>query len=121
MRYDTIKMDHDGGSHFGAVDVEMTEAQYAPPALPFLISKPVDVQRSVFFTAPVGWVGESHPTPRRQFYVGLAGELDVAVSSGETKRFGPGSVILLEDTEGAGHISTVVGDTDVVGLFVHLE
>ena len=48
-------------------------------------------------------------TPRRQFVLGLVGELEVEVSDGEVRRFGPGSVILVEDTSGKGHLSRVVG------------
>jgi hypothetical protein len=37
--------------------------------------------------------------------VTLAGEYEVQVSSGETRRFGPGSVVLVEDLTGAGHVT----------------
>jgi hypothetical protein len=40
----------------------------------------------------------------------LSGELEVEVSDGEIRRFGPGSVILVEDTSGKGHVSRVVGE-----------
>lgn len=120
VRYDHIYIGADGESHFASVGVEMSVAQYAPPAPPLHVSQPLSVETTVFFEAPVGWVGESHPSPRRQLYVGLAGELEITVSSGETRHFGPGSVVLLEDVEGAGHVTRVVGDSDVYGMFVHL-
>ena len=43
----------------------------------------------------------------------LAGELEVTVSDGEVRRFGPGSAILAEDTGGKGHFSRVVGSERV--------
>ncbi len=43
-----------------------------------------------------GWVGEWHPTPRKQFYLILLGEVECTVSDGERRIFGPGSIALLE-------------------------
>lgn len=120
VRYDHIYTDPESESYFASVGVEMSVAQYAPPAPPLHVSEPLGVENTVFFRAPVGWVGESHPSPRRQLYVGLEGQLEITVSSGETRRFGPGSVVLLEDVEGAGHVTRVVGDSDASGMFVHL-
>jgi quercetin dioxygenase-like cupin family protein len=40
----------------------------------------------------------------------LSGEIEAEVSDGEVRRFGPGAVILLEDTSGPGHITRVVGE-----------
>lgn len=121
MRYHRLYCDSDGESHFGEIDLELVEAEYAPPAPPLQVSEPVKAERAVFFRAPSDWVGDFHPSPRRQLYVGLTGELEVTASSGETMRFGPGRVLLLEDTEGKGHVTSVVGDTDAHGLFVHLQ
>ena len=121
MRYDSIYSDSDGESHFGEIDMELVEADYAPPARPLQVSEAVKAERAIFFRAPNDWIGDFHPSPRRQLYVGLTGALEVTVSSGETRHFGPGSVVLLEDTEGKGHATTVVGDTDAEGLFIHLE
>lgn len=121
MRYHRIYSDSEGESHFGETDLELVEAEYAPPAPPLHVSEPVTAERALFFRAPQGWIGDFHPSPRRQLYVGLAGELEVTASSGETRHFEPGSVLLLEDTEGRGHVTRVVGDSDVLGLFVHLE
>lgn len=121
MRYHLIYSDSDGESHFGDIDLELAEAEYAPPAPPLHVSDAVETEQALFFRAPNDWMGDFHPSPRRQLYVGLTGELAVTVSSGETRHFGPGSVVLLEDTDGRGHVTRVVGDTDVVGMFVHLE
>ena len=42
------------------------------------------------------------------------------VSDGEERRFGAGSVVLVEDTTGKGHVSRVVGSTDVVTAVIQL-
>jgi len=49
-----------------------------------------------------------HPAPRRQMAVILRGTLEVETRSGLTRRFGPGDLVFLEDTEGSGHITRVV-------------
>src|SRR5215468_8213673 len=49
----------------------------------------------------------------------LSGTVEVTASDGEFRRFGPGSLLLLEDTHGKGH-STRVLDEDVVMLVTQL-
>jgi oxalate decarboxylase/phosphoglucose isomerase-like protein (cupin superfamily) len=50
----------------------------------------------------------------------LAGEVEAAVGDGEVRRFGPGSVTLVEDTTGTGHRSRNAGTGDVVLAVVQL-
>jgi hypothetical protein len=49
-----------------------------------------------------------HVAPRRHLSAILTGTLEVECSPEEVRRFGPGSVVLLEDTTGEGHITRVV-------------
>jgi hypothetical protein len=65
----------------------------------------------LWVTLPAGWHGDWHPAPARQLWVGVEGHLDVTVSDGETRRFGPGSLLLLEDVTGKGHVTKAVSDT----------
>ena len=46
----------------------------------------------------------------------LSGETDFEVSDGEVRRFKPGSLLLLEDTAGKGHVSRVVGEDVTVAV-----
>jgi quercetin dioxygenase-like cupin family protein len=68
------------------------------------------VEGFAIISSPSGWFGDWHPAPRKQYMFCLSGELEVEVSDGEIRRFNPGSVILLEDTSGKGHVSRVVGE-----------
>ena len=67
---------------------------YAPQAPPVNLSAPQPARASVFMSAPPGWDGDWHPTPRRQIVFYLAGEVEVEASDGEARRFGPGGVTL---------------------------
>ena len=73
-----------------------------------------------FFVAPSGWFGDWHPTPRRQIFFCLSGEVEAQVSDGEVRRFGAGSIVLLEDTTGKGHVSRVVSSEDNIVAVVQL-
>jgi hypothetical protein len=59
--------------------------------------------------------------PRRQFIVHVEGEVEVEVSDGEVRRFSPGSVVLVEDTHGTGHITRPVGGMPRTTLFIALQ
>jgi hypothetical protein len=60
-----------------------------------------------------GWVGDFHPAPRRQFLAQLTGRVRVTVTDGERVDAGPGTLWLVEDLDGKGHRSEVIGDEDV--------
>jgi quercetin dioxygenase-like cupin family protein len=53
---------------------------------------------------------EHHVAPRSQWVIVLRGRVAVTVTSGERREFGPGDVLLIEDTTGAGHLSTPLTD-----------
>ena len=71
-------------------------------------------------SSPPGWHGDWHPAPQRQWIIILSGELEVEVSDGEIRIFGPGSVVLVEDTFGKGHVSRVVSRERVYCVVVPL-
>ena len=61
-----------------------------------------------------------HTAPRRLLIITLEGEAEVTVSDGESRSFGPGSVVLVEDTTGKGHVTQPVGPGPRVTLFAPL-
>ena len=120
MTYTRIYADADGESHFGDVAVDVAPVEFAPPAPPLHMAAPLEASRMILCVVPAGWVGDWHPAPRRQFYVQLSGELEVEVSDGEIRRFSAGSLVLLEDTSGKGHLTRVVGSAGVDAVFIQL-
>lgn len=121
MRLTRIWADEAGTSHFGDVDIELEATDFAPPAPPFDVSAPLPAEAATFFEFETGWFGDWHPSPRRQLYVNLGGQLEVEVGDGEVRRLGPGDVALLEDLAGTGHVTRAVGDAPSRGLFVRLR
>ena len=120
MKYVHMYVDENGDSHFEDVEVEMSLVDISPPTPPMGVSSSMPSTNIVFSSTPVGWYGEPHPVPQRLIIIYLAGEMEVTVSDGETRRFGSGSVVLVEDTSGKGHASRVVGNDNVLAVMVQL-
>lgn len=74
----------------------------------------------MFLGVPAGWVGDFHPAPKRQFICCLIGEYVVVASDGEERKFGPGSILLAEDTTGKGHVTKITGKEYGVAAVIQL-
>jgi hypothetical protein len=120
MNYTRIYSSADGESHFEDVSVNVAPVDFAPPAPPLNMAAPLVAERTILCAFPAAWVGDWHPTPRRQFFIQLSGELEVTVSDGGKRRLGAGCLVLLEDTTGKGHVTRVVGRAGVDAVFVQL-
>ena len=101
--------DAQGKSHFGELRIDTALVDFAPPAPPTYVSKPVEAKRTLFTVLPVGWSGNPHPTPGRQLAVIVRGTVEVTVSDGEKQMGKSGDAILFEDTSGEGHAAKNVG------------
>ena len=64
----------------------------------------------LFRRAPATHLHSFHPAPRRQYVVTLSGAVEIETGDGTIRRFGPGDVMLADDTTGRGHITRVVGN-----------
>jgi len=117
VEYTRIYPDAQGESHFDTVVVEQSLATAAPPAPQFWVSAPGPASKYLFYSFGPGWTGDLHPAPARQFLALIRGAVEVETSDGAVMRFGPGDLILLEDTSGKGHRSRNVGD-DYLTFFV---
>jgi quercetin dioxygenase-like cupin family protein len=54
----------------------------------------------------IGW----HNAPRRQFVVLLEGKEEIEIGDGTKRQFGPGDILLVEDTTGRGHKVRIIDD-----------
>ena len=112
--------DASGESHVEETDADLVLTDFAPPAPRLFVSAARPAAGYVYLSAPAGWDGGWHPSPRRQLFVLLHGSLEGEVSDGRSVRLDAGDVILLEDTSGRGHTTRVVGDDNVEALIVAL-
>jgi quercetin dioxygenase-like cupin family protein len=87
-------------------------------------TRPTESQaaNAIFFTRqPAGNFSGWHTAPRRQYVIGIAGEVEISVGDGTRLRFKPGDVLLAEDLTGHGHTTRVVSDGMRVSAMVPLE
>ncbi len=121
VKYTRLYADDHGISHFQGLEFDLSEADIAPPAAPLNVSSLFAAAQCLFASVPQNRDGGWHPAPRRQFWLQLAGELEIEAGDGERRRFRPGSIVLLEDVSGKGHVTRVVGDVPAGGAFVQLR
>lgn len=110
LPYVRVYSDAGGESHFEDAELPFLLVDFAPPAPPVSVSEAMAADTLTVISSPAGWHGDWHPAPRRQLMFVLVGELEVRVSDGAVRRFTAGDMLLVEDTSGTGHVSTVVGD-----------
>jgi hypothetical protein len=116
FRYVRMFAAGDGASHFEDVEVELEARDFAPPAAPLFAAALGEATGSFLIVAgPGDWRGDvPHPAPRRQVFCVLEGRVRVTVSGGVSREFGPGDLLLLEDTWGRGHSTRFLSDRVVV-------
>ncbi len=115
MKYRRLYHDAEGESHWAEVPVEMRPTTFAPPSPKIGLSKFNNASRYAFLRFPEGWEGKWHTSPEKQMLIIISGELEIEASDGVAHRFPTGYAVMLEDTEGKGHLTRVVGNFAVLG------
>jgi hypothetical protein len=77
-----------------------------------------DAKGVTFAQLKAGATEDWHIAPRRQFMVCVRGIVEITASDGRKERMTPGQFMLLEDTNGKGHITHAAGTQDHVALAV---
>jgi hypothetical protein len=111
--YLRIYSDEDGCSHFENRRIDLEEKNYAPPAPPLNTSNLESAASSIFLELPVGWYGDWHPTPVRQWLILMTGMCEFEAGDGEKAIRQAGDVVMLDDLTGKGHQTKVIGDEPV--------
>jgi hypothetical protein len=78
----------------------------------------LDAQKIGFLHLSHGFRSDWHAAPSKRFVMVLSGVMEVEVSDGQRRKFGPGSVNLVTDTAGRGHRTNVLGSDDVLLAWV---
>lgn len=118
MKVTRIYADRHGESHFGELNVALSDAGKIGR-----LSEPIPAAAVIFRTTGSDFVFDWHTAPQRQFIVLLDGQIEIEVSapSGERRRFGGGDVLLVEDTFGRGHRTRSIEVKERRSIFVVLD
>lgn len=100
---------------------ELEAISFAPPAPQMLVSQSMVVQSMVMVELSVGWQGDWHPSPKKQWVICLAGEMGYQSEDGSELVLRAGSYILTTDTYGKGHKSWNAGTTPVQLALIQLD
>jgi hypothetical protein len=110
VHYTRIYNADDGTSRFEDGEVSFASGPFAPPAPPVDVSSAEPMHDMVFIRLPSGWTDGAHPAPAKQWMFVLSGR-GAITAGGETRHFGPGDALLVEDTAAPGHASTAFEET----------
>ena len=120
MQIVRLYSDADGESHLEDLEIELDLTDYASPAPPLYLSPAKPANAFAFMKAPAGWSSDWHPSSGRNLFFVLSGEWQITASDGESRRFGGGSILLVEDTTGKGHSLHVISESDSLAAMVQL-
>lgn len=121
MKYLRMYVGEAGESRVEELEATLAPLVYAPPAPALDISDPTDATRFVMVRFAPDWFGDFHPTPRRQLFIMLSGDVEGGLSDGTFFRVTTGDVLLMGDTTGKGHSTRVLNGKEVRAIMVHLE
>ena len=116
MRITRIYAGDDGRSRFEEVDVPL-------PIISEIgrMSERGDATGIVFRENDESYDLDWHPAPARQYVVTLQGEVEVEAGDGTKHIFGPGDIMLAEDTTGQGHRSRYLSGSPRRSIFITLD
>ena len=120
MEYIRVFSDAAGESHMETAAMTVQPEQFAPPAPPLDVSAMSRAAGWNLLRFAPDWVGGWHCTPSRQWMFVMAGEATVRTSDGSQCDLRAGSICLLEDTRGKGHLTTIIGSHEVLMVAVHI-
>ena len=121
IEYLKIYADDEGCSHFETGTIDLQAKNYAPPAPSLNTSAPEQADNSLFLELPVGWYGDWHPTPVRQWLILMTGICEFEAGDGDKAIRKAGDVVMLDDLTGKGHQTKVPGDESVRIAAIHFS
>jgi hypothetical protein len=111
LRFVRIRTTGESASEFVDETVDGESRHIVDGVPPLDIVGPFDVSEMMLVVGSGDardWV--LHVAPHRHWIIILSGRVAVTVTDGERREFGPGDVVLDEDTSGRGHLTTPLTD-----------
>ncbi len=116
MRIHNLYADAQGETHFRDIEVEWVEERPGGR-----LSRRLPASGIIFRETAGDYDLDWHPAPRRQYIINLDAGVRITASDGESRVIGAGEVILVEDTQGKGHLSQAVDGMRRHSIFVPVE
>ena len=116
MKILNLYEDAEGISHFREIEMEWKEQLHT-----IQTTERIPATGVYFIESPADYDYDWHTAPRRQFIINLDAAVNITAGDGETREIGIGQVLLVEDTEGQGHASKVVGNKIRHAAFIALD
>lgn len=116
MKVTRLYTGHDGEAHFEDIEIPLVDAGDIGR-----LSEMEAAAGIIFRETGPDYNYDWHNAPRRQYIIILEGEVDIEIGDGTIRRFGPGDILLVEDTTGRGHISRAVDNKPRKSIFVTLD
>jgi hypothetical protein len=114
LTYVHIYADALGASHFREEHFDFARGRDNESSIHVLEAK----GGATLLRLKAGAVEDWHNAPRAWFLIVLQGASEVTTSDGQVRHFGPGSVVLLDDTTGKGHQTRSVGKIDHIAAVI---
>jgi quercetin dioxygenase-like cupin family protein len=114
LPYVHVYADAAGASHFREEHFDFTRGRDASSSIHVLEAK----GDATLLRLKAGAVEDWHNAPRAWFLIVLQGTSEVTTSDGQVRQFGPGSVVLLDDTTGKGHQTRAIGKIDHIAAVI---
>jgi hypothetical protein len=108
----------DGQARTEPIEMLLTPSATAPTTGTREASQSVAVTQLTAVRTSPGYVEDWHPVGRRQYVVMISGRREIEVAGGKKIALAPGSMMLVEDTTGKGHVTRGVGADDAISLVI---
>jgi len=114
LTYVHVYADAAGASHFREEHFDFARGRDNERSIHVLEAK----GGATLLRLKAGAVEDWHNAPQAWFLIVLQGASEVTTSDGQVRHFGPGSVVLLDDTTGKGHQTRAVGKIDHIAAVI---
>ncbi len=116
MRIHNLYADENGESHFRDLEVAWVGERRGSKLSELFNASGIEF-RETSGNYDLDW----HPAPRRQYVINLDAGVQITASDGECRIIGAGEVVLVEDTQGRGHLSKSVDGQLRHSIFVPID
>jgi quercetin dioxygenase-like cupin family protein len=116
LSYVHLYVDANGVSHFREEQFDFRSTRAGGPLMHALSTG----SGAMLLRLKPGAVEDWHNAPKPWYLIVVQGMSEVTASDGEVRRFGPGSVLLMDDATGKGHRTRALGHIDHIAAVIPL-